>query len=112
MVYYLVELYTPNAKWKSLTIEQRQQFLSSIGNSMGSLISMGVEVLTLTEIEPGINRGTEHRFLGIWRFSDVQGRDALLDGIKASGWYQYFDHINATGSDGDFIQHLRALENA
>jgi len=110
--HYLVELYTPNANWKTLTIEQRQQFLSAIGTAMDSLSSAGVEVLTLTEIEPGIERNSEHRFLGIWRFPDIQARDALLAGIKASGWYDYFDHMNAAGADGNFTQHLGALENA
>ncbi|VFS92091.1 Uncharacterised protein [Pseudomonas aeruginosa] len=78
---------------------------------MSGLSNMGVEVLTLTEIEPGIDRGSEHRFLGIWRFPDAQSRDALLAGIKASGWYGYFDHLNAAGADGDFARHLSALEN-
>jgi len=110
--YYLVELYTPNAAWKALTVEQRQQFLGTVGAAMGGLSSMGVEVLTLTEIEPGIDRSSEHRFLGIWRFPDIQARDALLAGIKASRWYGYFDHVNAAGADGDFAQHLDALENA
>jgi len=110
--YYLVELYTPNAAWKALTVEQRQQFLGAVGAAMGGLSSMGVEVLTLTDIEPGIDRSSEHRFLGIWRFPDIQARDALLAGIKASGWYGYFDHVNVAGADGDFAQHLDALENA
>jgi hypothetical protein len=112
MSHYLVELYTPNANWKALTAEQRQEFLSAIGAAMGGLSSMGVEVLTLTETEPGIDQGSEHSFLGIWRFPDAQARDALLAGIKASGWYGYFDHVNATGTDGDFARHLGALANA
>lgn len=112
MPHYLVELYTSNADWKALTSEQRQQFLDAIGTAMGDLSSMGVEVLTLTEIEPDIDRGSEHRFLGIWRFPNAQARDALLAGIKASGWYGYFDHVNAAGAEGDFARHLGVLANA
>ncbi|MGG4605505.1 DUF6616 family protein [Paenalcaligenes sp. Me131] len=110
--HYLVELYTPNASWKALTSEQRQDFLGNIGSAMGGLSSMGVEVLTLAEIEPGIDQNSQHRFLGIWRFPNAQTRDALLAGIKASGWYAYFDHINAAGAEGDFAQHLGALITA
>lgn len=112
MFHYLVELYTPNAAWKTLPVEQRQQFLGSIGSAMSGLASMGVEVLTLAETELGIDQGSEHRFLGIWRFPDPQARNALLAGIKASGWYEYFDHVNAAGADGDFARHLAALANA
>lgn len=112
MSQYLVELYTPNTNWKALNTEQRMQFLSAISTAMSSLANMGVEVLTLTEIEPGLDQGSKHRFLGIWRFPDVQARDALLTGIKASGWYAYFDHVNAAGAVGDFARHLGALEEA
>ena len=107
--HYLVELYTPNAAWKALPMEQRQQFLANIGTAMGGLANMGVEVLTLAETEPGIDQGSEHRFLGIWRFPDQQARDALLAGIKANGWYDYFDHVNAASGTGDFAGHLTAL---
>ena len=109
MSHYLVELYTPNATWNALPVEQRQQFLSTIENAMGSLASTGVEVLALAETEPGIDRGSGHRFLGIWRFPDPQLRHALLADIKASGWYDYFSHVNAASSAGSFENHLAAL---
>lgn len=112
MPHYLVELYTPNAAWKALPIEQRHEFLGNISNAMGSLSSLGVEVLALAETESGIDQSSEHRFLGIWRFPDLQARDALLAGIKASGWYDYFDHVNAAGSAGGFEPHLAALAAA
>lgn len=112
MSHYLVELYTPNAAWTALPAKQRQQFLSHIRNAMGGLVSLGIEVLALFETEPGIDQGTEHRFLGIWRFPDQQARDALLVSIKASGWYDYFDHVNAAGSAGGFEHHLAALAAA
>lgn len=109
MSHYLVELYTPNAAWKELPVEQRNRFLANIGNAMGGLSSMGVEVLTLAATEAGIDQGSDHRFLGIWRFPDSKVRDALLAGIRASGWYDYFDHVNAASGTGSFEHHLAAL---
>lgn len=107
--HYLVELYTPNANWKALSVEQRQNFLGAIASAMQGLSSMGVEVLTLTEVEHGIDHTSQHHFLGIWRFPEPQIRDALLAGIKASGWYEYFDHVNVAGKEGGFPEHLKAL---
>ena len=112
MSHYLVELYTPNATWKALAVEQRQQFLGNIGNAMSSLSSLGIEVLALAETEPDIDKSSNHRFLGIWRFPDQQARDALLAGIKASGWYDFFDHVNAASDAGGFEHHLAALTDA
>lgn len=111
MYHYLVELYTPNATWQALSNEQQMQYLNTVGEALGNLSSMGIEVLTLTETVSPIEQNTSHRYLGIWRFSDPKAREALLDGIRASGWYQYFDHLNAAGAEGNFPQHIQALVN-
>lgn len=111
MHHYLVELYTPNAVWQSLPIEERKQYLNNVGAAMGNLSDIGVEVLTLTETVHKIDQASEHQFLGIWRFPNQQARKALLEGIHASGWYKYFNHINAAGAEGNFPQHIAALAN-
>lgn len=112
MPHYLVELYTPNAAWTALPAAQRQQFLDAIGAAMGGLSSHGIDVLALGPTDPGIDHDSAHRFLGIWRFPDTQARDALLAGIHASGWYTYFDHINAASDEGGFATHLQQLAAA
>jgi hypothetical protein len=112
MHHYLVELYTPNTTWQALPNEQRMEYLSKVGEALANLSSMGIEVLTLTETVSQIDQKTSHQFLGIWRFPDPQARAVLLDGIRASGWYQYFDHINAAGAEENFPQHIHALVNA
>lgn len=109
MSQYLVELYSPKATWQALPAEQRKQFLDGIQAGMGGLSSLGVEILALSETETGIDQASGHRFLGIWRFPDARARDALLAGIKASGWYDYFDHVNAASSAGSFASHMAAL---
>ena len=59
-----------------------------------------------------IDHASDHRFMGVWRFPDQQACKALLAGIKASGWYEYFDHVNAAGAEGGFAQHLAELAKA
>lgn len=109
MSHYLVELYSPNDAWKALPAEQREQFLSGIQAAMGALSSVGVEVLAMSDVDTSIDQASAHRFLSIWRFPDQQAREALLAGIKASGWYNYFDHVNAASNAGGFTSHLAAL---
>jgi len=110
--HYLVELYSPNANWQALPAAQRNHFLQGIQSAMAPLASMGVEVLALAGTQAGIDQASAHKFLGIWRFPDPALRDALLAGIRASGWYDYFDHINAASGSGGFEQHLSALATA
>lgn len=78
MPHYLVELYTPNAAWRGLSPEHRQQFISGIQAAMGGLAGSGIELLTLAETDTAVDHTTSHRFLGIWRFPDAQARNALL----------------------------------
>ncbi|CAI2538033.1 Uncharacterised protein [Serratia liquefaciens] len=109
MSHYLIELYSPNTRWGALSTTERQQFVDNVQLAMGSLSHLGVEILALSETDSTIDKSTNHSFLGIWRFADIQTRDMLLAGIKASGWYNYFDHINAAGSDTAFENHLITL---
>src|SRR5690606_4823259 len=65
---YLVELYTPNATWQALPAAQRQQFLATIGQGLGQLSSLGIELLSLAEADAAIAQASPHQYLGIWRF--------------------------------------------
>lgn len=109
MTHYLVELYSANPAWKALSVEQRTQYLNSVATAMSGLTAAGVQPLTLTPIKSGVDQCSEHQFLAIWRFPDQETCDALLEGIKASGWYSYFNHINAVGQEVNFSSHLAAL---
>ncbi|KQB57503.1 exonuclease III [Paucibacter oligotrophus] len=109
MSHYLIELYTPNAAWQVLSADQRKKFLDGIQSAMSELSKLGIEVLALGENDRSIAQASEHRFVGIWRFPDQQARNVLLGGILASGWYNYFDHVNAASDAGGFEGHLVAL---
>lgn len=107
--HYLVELYTPNAAWQALPVAERQRFVDGIRTGMGALAGQGIELLTLATTCADVDHGSGHRYLGIWRFADPAARSALLAGIAASGWYGYFDHVNAACGTGDMAGHLSAL---
>ncbi|HZX78203.1 DUF6616 family protein [Lysobacter sp.] len=109
MACYLVELYSPNATWNALPREGRIQFLNRVAAGFAKLPTGNVEVLALTETDRAIYRATPHRFLGIWRFDNPESRDALLSAIRATGWYEYFEHVNASGCG--FTNDLNDLAN-
>lgn len=111
MKHYLIELYTPNTEWKALPLKERKKFLNSVGTAMSGLSDFGVQALTLTEIESKMDHGSEHQFLAVWQFPNKEACNLLLNGIKASGWYNYFDHVNAVGIENSFIEHLDALSS-
>ncbi|EPF71366.1 DUF6616 family protein [Acinetobacter rudis] len=109
MNHYLIELYTPNAAWKGLAIEERKKYLNEVGTAMSGLYEAGVKALTLSPLSPDVDQTSEHQFLAVWSFPDQDTCDALLAGIKASRWYNYFDHVNAAGKETGFLEHLDTL---
>lgn len=108
---YLVECYSPNARWLALSTDERHAFLQQIQHGMAALAELPVDILTLAPTTSGIDRQSAHRFLGIWRFGNEAARAALLQGIAASGWYDYFDHENLAAAEVGFVEHMQDLIN-
>lgn len=111
MSHYLVELYTPNSAWKALSFDERKNYLNNVGTAMAGLSEAGVKALTLTQIDSTIYKSSDHQFLAVWHFPNQEVCNALLAGIKESGWYNYFEHVNAVGAESDFNEHLISLSN-
>lgn len=85
MTCYLVECYNPNTRWLALSRDERQAFLQQVQHGMAALAANPMEILTLARNASDLDHGRAHHFLGIWRFGNEQARDALLQGIAASG---------------------------
>ena len=111
MTCYLVECYTPNARWLALSRDEREAFLRQVQQGMTALAENPMEILTLACNASDIDHGRVHHFLGIWRFGNEQARDALLQGIAASGWYDYFEHENFAAAESGFGEYIQDLIN-
>lgn len=109
MSHYLVEFYTPKPAWAALDAAGRADFFETIGAGMGALSELGVEPVTLSEIASDVIHAPAQQFLAVWRCPDRASVDALVDGIAASGWHDYFETVNAVGAAGDLEAHLGQL---
>ncbi|MBJ2153469.1 MULTISPECIES: DUF6616 family protein [Paracoccaceae] len=109
MAHYLAELYSPKTAWLALDQNGRQEFFKAVGSGMGSLSALGVEAIALGETNAATLHAPSQKFFAIWRAPDAAAMNALVSGIAASGWHDYFDTINATGSGVDLNGHLAQL---
>lgn len=109
MTHYLAELYTPTPAWLALSPEARQQFFEAIGAGMAGLSALGVEPIALGETDATTLHGASQPFFAIWRGPDASAIDALVQGIAASGWHDYFETVNATGAGVSLTAHLSQL---
>ncbi len=109
MSHYLAELYSPKPAWLNLDAEARRQFFDGIGAGMGPLMELGIEPLALGKVDAEMLHAPTQQFFAIWRAPDAVAMRALVDGIAASGWHDYFDTVNATGVEHDLNAHLAQL---
>lgn len=109
MSHYLVELYSPKPAWLALDLAGRQQFFAAIGDGMAALTALGVEPIALMETDATALHAASQSFVAIWRAPDAAAIRALVAGIAASGWHDYFETINAAGFGGDLTAHLAQL---
>ena len=109
MTHYLAELYSPKPAWLALDRNGRRQFFEAIGSGMGALSALGVEAIALGEADPASLHAPSQKFFAIWRARDAAAMSALVSGIAASGWHDYFKTINATGAGTDLNGHLAQL---
>ncbi|MBT9247106.1 hypothetical protein KM031_13670 [Gemmobacter fulvus] len=108
MPHYLTELYSPKPAWLALSLAERQSYFASIAEGMGALSALGVEPIAFGETEPSIHPAPQ-QFFSVWRLPDAEAQAALLSGIAATGWHDYFDTVNAAGKGVDFPAHLTQL---
>lgn len=109
MTHYLAELYSPKPLWLALDQAARLQFFEAVGAGMQALSDLGVEAITLGQTDATTLHASRHTFLALWRAPNVEAINALVSGIAASGWHDYFDTINASSAEGDFPSHLAQL---
>lgn len=106
---YLIELYSPTAKWQALTQAERSSFLSSIANGMQALAEYKMQVISMGKIDSTVSNTSEHSFFAIWSFDGQPARDALIAAISSTGWHDYFQTINAAGHGVEFPEHMQQL---
>lgn len=108
-MHYLLELYSPKPAWLALDVAARQAYFATVGEGMAALSAMGAEALAMGAIDGGKLHAAPQQLYAVWRFPDEAALDALLAGIAATGWHDYFETINAAGPSVDFPAHLAQL---
>jgi hypothetical protein len=109
VTHYLAELYSPKPAWLTLDQPDRHRFFEKIGAGMGALSAIGVEAIMFGEAEAAVVHAPSQRFFALWRAPDASAIEALVQGIAASGWHDYFETVNATGPGVGIDDHLAQL---
>ncbi|MBR0896759.1 hypothetical protein JQ616_17485 [Bradyrhizobium tropiciagri] len=109
-MFLYVEFWRANKAWLSLTTEKRAQYVASLGPQIEALMAQGgIEILGWGENSKETAKRASYDYFGLYRLSGADKVAALEAAIQESGWYDYFDQVNAGGPASAPPDLLRAL---
>jgi hypothetical protein len=108
-----VELYRHNDKWESASSEFRHEFVDQLIGLMrsGGLEKLGIEVITYSFNSPATSHRADYDFVCVYKVQSEEQLREFEKMIEGSGWYEYFDQINAGGPAGDPVPALIAARD-
>lgn len=102
-MHYLLELYSPgNPPGWPLTAPRARRAFDTVGAGMAPC-PRGAEALAMGAVAGGKPLRGRPAILCRLARSDEAALDALLAGIAATGWHDYFDTVTAAGPAVDFL---------
>ena len=108
-MFYLVELYSPKSSWLALSYNERLGFFHKVQGGIRNLSGSGIEIVAMGGIDAKKFHSVPQQFFAIWSMREESSLETLLEGIRAVGWHDYFDTVNAAGRGGNFPAHLQEL---
>lgn len=95
-MYLYVLLLNPRPEWLALPREERAAYFSRVNPPVEKLIKQnGLELLGYGLNEEETPHRADYRYFIVWRLPSQELVPLLEQTIQASGWYDYFDQINA-----------------
>lgn len=92
-----VELWSAKPAWTALSDEEQAAYIDRIGGSIAGLQEQGVELAHIAVTDPETDLHAGYDYLAVWTMPDTATRVAMEAAIRADGFYDYFDQINASG---------------
>ena len=83
--------------WLDLSKEERQAFFNRVGGEIKKLMSQGVEVLGFAVNDEETPFRSDHQYIAVWKMPSAEQVEMLEKSVSRTGWYDYFDQVNARG---------------
>lgn len=93
-----VEMFNYKERWSSISNADRQRFVDTIVQSISMIPEETVEIIGYAFNDPQTDRRAPYDFFCVYRVADQEAQAAFFEQIERSGWYEYFDQVNLSGS--------------
>lgn len=93
-----IEFWSIKDEWRALAPDARAAYAKRLMPAMQEAADEGLEILAWGYNEPGIDRRLSYDVFAVYRLPDERMLAKLQQMIAHSGWYTYFDQVNAGGA--------------
>lgn len=92
-----VELYNYRQTWLGLSEDDRKSFVGVVENAVAEMEKAGVHVVGFGFNDPNTDRRAPYDFFCVYTMPNVAFARGFETQVEGSGWYTYFDQVNASG---------------
>ncbi|WKN42931.1 DUF6616 family protein [Tunicatimonas pelagia] len=92
-----VELWKVKESWKSLSKEERANYLSKLAPAIQHFAEKGVEVVGWGENDEETSKKADYDYFAIWNFPNDELVMEFENLVEEAGWYNYFEQVNICG---------------
>jgi hypothetical protein len=92
-----VELWSAKPAWVAMSDEEQAAYIDRIGESIAGLQDQGVELVHTAIADPETDLDAGYDYIAVLRMPDEETARAFEAQVRADGFYDYFEQINASG---------------
>ena len=96
-MYLYIELWRAKPEWIALTQKEREGYMAQVGLAIQELSKAGVEIVGWAINDEDTSRRGEYSYASAWRMPDKNIVKQFEEAVERSGWYGFFEQINAGG---------------
>ena len=92
-----IELYNYAPAWLNLSEVNRRAFVAVVENAVAEMEAAGVKVVGFGFNDLSTDRRAPYDFFCVYTMPNADFARTFEQQVAASGWYEYFDQVNASG---------------
>lgn len=101
-----IELYNYGPAWAKCSKDERADFVKKIIDAVNGMKAAGIDVIAYGKNSHETDRRAPYDFFCVYRVPSVEFQREAERRIAASGWYDYFEQVNVSGSAENFADVL------
>ena len=93
-----IELWKAKQAWTDMSKEERGNYLSALGPAIQQLLADGVQIISWGKNETATFSKAGYDYFAVWSFPSLESAKDFEKLVEGTGWYNYFDQVNAMGT--------------